>query len=240
MSRPDPARLFQAMDATWPAERFVPLGPWLLRQSEGAGQRVASASASGPVTADDITAAEGAMRAMAQIPLFQIRAGDAALDAALDARGYEIRDPVELFLAPVAALCGDPDGSQAVPAWPMLAIQRRLWAEAGIGPGRLAVMDRAAGPKATILARHGQSPAGTGFVALEGNIAMAHALAVRPECRRRGVAGNMLGAMARWAQDMGAAYVALAVTKENFAAKGLYAKNSMVVAGAYHYRRAEQ
>ena len=37
--------------------------------------------------------------------------------------------------------------------WPPLAIVSGLWAAGGIGPARVAVMDRVTGPKAALLAR---------------------------------------------------------------------------------------
>ncbi len=213
----------------------------MLREGLGGGQRVSAASAEGDWTTEDIAAAEQAMREMGQRPLFQVRDGESGLDAALAARGYEIRDPVWLYAAPIGAVLDVSKlGHTAFPVWPIPAIARQIWAEGGIGPGRLAVMERAGDPKTAFLARAGQTPAGVGFAALDGDIAMIHAIEVRPTSRRKGVGADILVAFSQWAQDVGASWIGLAVTKENFAANGLYAKLGMAVVTHYHYRRGQE
>ena len=86
----DLSKIFAAMDATWPAEERIACGPLTLRRSSGGGKRVSAASADGPVTSQDINAAEAQMRAFGQTPLFSLRDGDAALDDMLAARGYMV------------------------------------------------------------------------------------------------------------------------------------------------------
>jgi hypothetical protein len=119
-----------------------PRGPG--RRQARLGRDGARAGA-GPMTSPE---AEGAMRALGQVPLVMIRSGEEALDALLAARGYAVVDPTDAFAAPFAALdLPAPPRLAAIPAWPPLAIQRELWAEAGIGPARLAVMERASIPE---------------------------------------------------------------------------------------------
>ena len=60
--------------------------------------------------------------------------------------------------------------------WPPLQIAAELWAEGGIGPARLAVMERVQGPKTVILARAQDRAAGVAFVALHDGMAMLHGL----------------------------------------------------------------
>ena len=120
--------------------------------------------------------------------------------------------------------------------WPPLAIQRDLWAEGGIGPARVDVMDRVKGPKTSILARHADQPAGSAFVAIHENIAMIHAIEVTPAMRRQGVGANILRCAAHWAQDQGADTLALLVTRANTPANALYASQKFEVVGHYHYR----
>lgn len=240
MTLPAPERLLAAMDATWPAVRFIRQGPWMLREGQGGGQRVSSATAVDRIAPGEIEVAETAMRELGQVPLFQIRPGDEALDADLAGAGYSIQDPVNLYAAGIGEFGFEPGGSVAtMTAWPVPAMARRIWHEGGIDTGRLAVMERPAGPKTAFLARLGQVPAGVAYAAIAGDIAMIHAIEVRNACRRKGVAESILQSFLGWAQDMGAWTLALAVTKENFAANALYAKRRMAVVTHYHYRRGQ-
>jgi GNAT superfamily N-acetyltransferase len=227
-----PALLAEVMEATWPAARRWHLGPFTLRDGAGGGKRVSAASAEGPFTAQDLDAAAAAMPE----PLFLIRPGDETLDAALDARGWRIVDPVVAYAAPVATLAADLPGLTAFPHWPPLEIARALWAEGGIGPARIAVMDRVTGPKVALLGRAGDRPAGVAFVACHGAEAMLHALEVREPQRRRGLGRNLLHAAANWAATQGATRLSLVVTRQNVAARALYARLGMQVVGQYHYR----
>jgi N-acetylglutamate synthase len=168
--------------------------------------------------------------------LFQLVSGQAALDADLAARGYALVDPVLGYAAAVAAVARALPPLSTFAHWPPLHIAREIWTEAGIGPARVAVMARAKGAKAVILARHADRPAGVLFVALSGAVVMVHALEVRPEARRKGVAGHLLQAAAAWAQAEGAADLGLVVTVANASARGLYAKLGMTEMAGYHYR----
>ncbi|RMD92849.1 MAG: GNAT family N-acetyltransferase [Alphaproteobacteria bacterium] len=238
---PDTRRLLAAIDATWPAASISRAGPWVIREGAGGGQRVSAASAAGPVREADIETAEKAMRALGQNPLFILAKADRALDGWLEARGYEVVDPVNLYAAPVEVIARQPfERMRAFAVWPLLAIMRDLWAAGGVGPERIAVMERAEGPATGILARTDDRPAGVAFAAIDREIAMIHAIHVAPELRRSGTASNIMRCAARWAQDRGAKYLALAVTRSNLAANGLYSSLGMKVVGNYHYRRAKR
>ncbi|MFY0679139.1 MAG: GNAT family N-acetyltransferase [Thalassovita sp.] len=232
------AHLYEVIDGTWPAAECQTIGPWMIRNGQDGGQRVSAATALGAVTAADITSAEHAMQSLGQPRLFQIRAGDEALDQQLDARGYVVVDPVNLWLAPVADLATDrPPPVTSFSIWPPLAIQREIWLTGGIGPGRLAVMDRAEGAKVAILGRVDDSPAGTAFVAIHDGTAMLHALEVLPKLRRKGLALWILRQAAFWALENGAQHFSVLCTKANEPANALYSKLGMSFAGEYHYRR---
>ena len=234
-------RLFAVLEATWPPAARHETGPWTIRNGAGGGKRVSAATAHGPLTEGDLPTAEAAMRALGQPPLFMIRAGEEALDALLAARGYAVVDPVDAFAAPLAALdLAQPPRLSAIPAWPPLAIQRELWAEAGIGPARLAVMDRAAFPKTALLARMDDRAAGTAFVAIHDGMAMLHALEVHPRFRRRGVARHVMAGAVHWARAQGARDFGLVVTKANAAAQALYASLGLARVGQYHYRMRQE
>ena len=226
-----PEVLAGVMQATWPPLRTWRVGPFTLRDGAGGGKRVSAASCDGPWAEADLEA----LNQMSD-PLVLIRPADAALDAALAGQGWRIVDPVVVYSGPVAGLVADLPPLAAFPHWPPLAIARSIWDEGGIGPARLAVMERATGPKSAILARDGDRPAGVAFVACHGTDAMLHALEVRPSHRRRGIGETLLRAAAVWAADHAADRLSLAVTKQNNAACALYARLGMQVVGQYHYR----
>ena len=65
--------------------------------------------------------------------LFMIRDGDEILDAALAARGYEIIDPVTLYLCETARLRpASLPRAQSYCIWEPLHIMREIWAAGGI------------------------------------------------------------------------------------------------------------
>jgi ribosomal protein S18 acetylase RimI-like enzyme len=233
-----PALLAEVMEATWPAASVRRLGPFLLRDGAGGGQRVSAGSVEGAFSAGDLQAA---MAAMDQ-PLFVIYPGrseaDDALDTALEARGFALHDPVVAYAAPVAALVGELPFLTGFTHWPPLETAREVWAEGGIGPARVSVMERVAGPKTAIMARSGDRPAGAVFVACHGGVAMLHALEVRPGLRRQGAGGHLLRAAANWAAGQGADTLSLVVTERNAAARALYQRAGMAEVGRYHYRKA--
>lgn len=232
----DARALLADMLDTWPCVASYRLGPWRMRDGGGGGSRVSSATAEGPVTATDLAVMEDASARMAQPAQVMVRPGEDALDAVLGAAGYRVQDETLLYAAPLAAFPPPPPGT-GYATWPPLAVQTALWAEAHIGPARIAVMTRAAGPKAAILGRAAERVSGTGYVAISGETAFLHALTVVPALRRQGCARHMLWAAAEWAQSAGATQLALAVTRANTGACALYASQGMQVVGQYHYRR---
>ena len=233
-----PDLLAKVTEATWPPAATHRHGPWLIREGRGGGQRVSAASAIGDWTDADIPAAEAAMRALNQSPLFVLRPTDTALDDALAARGYAHHDPVVAYAAPVADLAAtEPPFLTSFPHWPPLAIARQIWEQGGIGPARIAVMDRVTGPKTAILGRTGDRAAAIAFTAIHGNVAMLHALETAPDQRRKGSAHNILRAAAIWARDHGADTISVLVTERNTAARALYTSLNFAIVGQYHYRK---
>jgi GNAT superfamily N-acetyltransferase len=177
------------------------------------------------------------MRGWGQRPLVMVRSGEEALDRALAARGYLEHEPSVLLAAPIGALAARRDET-AITCHAPLARMAEIWAADGIRPARLAVMDRAPGPKTWLLGRFGDRAAGCGFVALHGGVAMLSALVVAPDARRRGLGARLTRGAAGWAAAQGASTLALAVTRGNAPARALYAGLGMAEAGAYHYRIA--
>lgn len=237
MTLPAPAVVLAAVGATWPPASVRVLGPFVIREGQGGGSRVSAATVTRPMTADELPLAEAAMRALGQTPLFMVRDGDAALDRLLAAQGYAVKDKVIGYAASVALLTEHPPPPVTTfEVWPPLAVQREIWAEADIGPERLAIMHRVLGPRTSLLGRLNDSPAGTAFVACDGSLAMLHGLAVGVQHRRQGLGTHLLRAAAIWAKAQRATYLSLVVTDANTAARAAYESAGMVAVGRYHYR----
>ncbi len=128
------AEAFAALDATWPAAEVAEHSGWLVRNGAGGGKRVSAAS---QISLDaDINVAADAMRAMGQVPLFQVRGDETALDDALEAAGYSIIDPVWIYSAPTADLIdGLSEQSRVYRGQFAVAAMQEIWAAGGIEPG---------------------------------------------------------------------------------------------------------
>ena len=230
-------RLYDLSEATWPPARTWQQDGWTLRDGAGGGKRVSAATRAEPGA--DIAKAEDAMRAMGQAPLFMVRAGEEDLDAALEARGYRVVDPVNIHVCDIAKLTDTPlPKVTAFAIWEPLAIMKEIWAQGGIGPARLAVMDRAAN-KTAIFGRWNERPGGVAFAAVHDGMCMVHAVEVLPEQRRNGLAAWMMRKAAFWAAEQGATMMAVLCTQANTSANALYSSLGMDVVGQYHYRLLE-
>ena len=237
MTLPSTKKLYAVIDGTWPAAAKQALGPWTVRMDDSGSSRVSAATAEAPFTADDIPEAEASMREAGQRPLFMIREGEEDLDRMLAARGYLIKDPVNMYAAPVDQIATQrPPPVTTFEVWPPLAVQTEVWAAGGINKGRIDVMDRARQPKTTLLGRLNDRAAGTVYVGIAGDCAMIHALEVAQDHRRQGLAAYLTRSSAFWAQTKGAAFLTLVTTQANDAANALYTSLGMTLVGHYHYR----
>lgn len=227
----------QKMEASWPPAARRALGPVSLRRGDGGGQRVCAATVGEGWTDGDLAAAADAMRDMGQDALFMLTPDQTALDARLAALGFAVKDPVVIYAAPVAQVAGDgPAHMTTFPHWPPMQIARDIWADGHVGPQRLAIMARATGAKAAILARTHDRASGVAYVAVVQDMAFVHALHVVEGLRRQGAAQNLMRAAAVFAAEAGAAELVLAVTAANSPARALYEGLGMAVVGGYHYR----
>lgn len=230
-------KVFDVIDATWPAARILKSGPWLLRDGQGGGKRVSAATAEGPVCRADIALAETGLADLGQSPLFMVRAGEDTLDRMLAGCGYQIIDPVTVYACPVTQLTDVRLPRVTVfEIWEPLAIMAEIWAMGGIGPARIDVMRRAPGPKTTLLGRLNEHPAAAAYVGMHGSIAMVHAIEVLEHQRRQGMGAWIMRAAAFWAAKQGADTVTVMCTDANLGANRLYASLGMHVVGHYHYR----
>lgn len=237
MSLPSARDLYDVIDATWPAAATSQCGPFLIREGRGGGKRVSAATLQGTFDEADIGTAEEAMRALGQTPLFQIRDGDEALDAALEARGYAVIDPVTMYAAKAEDIATEvPPRTAAIQAWEPLQIMREIWAAGGIGEARIDVMFRAVEPKTGFVSRWQDKPAGASFCAMHEGVSMVHAVEILPFQRRQGVGRWLMRRAAYWTLDNGGHTLSVICTNDNAAANGLYASLGMAVVGQYHYR----
>lgn len=237
--QPTLQRLFDTMDATWAPFAMHREGRFLLREGQGGGQRVSAASLTGEGFDNaDIEQAEAGMARLGQRSLFQLRPQDQELDAALAQRGYQIVDPVTLYVAETAALGRMDQRPESVLSGPIaLEMMAKAWAKGGIERARIDVMNRVAVAKRYMLLRYDNRPAGAGFVAVNGDVAMLHALEVSPKARRQGIGRTATAFAGQWAGEQGAAWLALATVKENTGACALYESMGFEARTAYHYRR---
>lgn len=239
MSNPGDHRLLDALERSWPPARSETVAGWLLRFDPGGGKRVSAASRLEPAAVPSL--ARSRMLTEGQRPLFKVAAGEDDLDCALDAEGYAIVDPSEVWAG--AAL---PIGDRTEPCLHILhcefppAILRSFWSDHGIGPGRLAVMARAEGPQVYLMARAEDHVAGAAFAACIGDVVAIHALEIAAPRRRAGLGRRMVAAAARWGRAQGAGTLALAVTAGNAAAKALYVDLGMTLQSTYQYRAAPE
>lgn len=230
-----PQALTVLINATWPAKSIVDQGGWTIRNGAGGGSRVSAASQLMPDA--QIATAEAAMRTLRQTPLFMVRHGEDALENALTATGYTVKDPVSYYTAPTAKIATQrPPAVTCFQVWPPLATQAEIWDAGGVDDAHLAIMARATGPKTAVLGRVHDTPAGTAFAAIHDGTAMIHAIETAHAFRRQGLGRHMIRALAFWAQDHNAHTIALLVTKANIAANTLYTSLGMTPVGGYHYR----
>ena len=236
-----------AWAATWPAAEYVLAGGLVVGRGAGGGGRVSAARRLEDATAQlpgslgaDVEAAEARHRAWDQPALFAVEREDAALAHALRRRGYHETEPTLILSSPVAPLCeAEIPPVTAMALWPPLAIQRELWTACGVGPERQAVMERVQIPKAAIIGRIDDRAAAACFVAVQGEVAMMHALAVLPQWRGRGLGAWMVRRAAQFAHAQGGTQLGLSVTEDNAGARAFYARLGFSGIGGYSYWRRE-
>ncbi|MDK8874481.1 GNAT family N-acetyltransferase [Paracoccus sp. SSJ] len=231
---PDIARAFES---TWPAAEYAQAGGFLVGRGRGGGGRVSSARATRPDWSEaDIARAEAVQRSWNERPMFRVADDDAALSQALAAQGFRHGTPTAILAADCARLTALPvPPLTAFAIWPPLAMQRDIWSDGNVSAARQEVMERACLPKTGLLGRVQDRAAGAAFVALDGPVAMIHAIEVVPALRRQGVAGWLIRMAAAWAEEQGATRLALAVSRANTGARAVYDRLGFAELGGYGY-----
>lgn len=231
---PDLARAFET---TWPAAEYRDTGGFRSGRGLGGGGRISSARALETGWQEDgIAAAAEVQKGWQQPPLFRVWDEDRALAAALTRHGYRATKPTLVMTAPVQQLADPvPPPLTAFEIWPPLAILGEIWSEGAISAPRQAAMARVTLPCTALLGRMDDHASAAAFVAVDGDVAMIHAVEVLPAMRRRGMAEWLLRQAAVWAKAQGASRLGLAVGAENAPATALYGKLGFTPVAGYAY-----
>lgn len=240
---PDLRALERATLSTVPAPRIAFDGPFVVRAFAGGTGRANAASsidpAHDPALAERIARIEALYAAQGLPPRFRCTPLDPpGLADMLAARGYVPKDETVILLAPIAAIAAPDAAATALPApnadWMAVTATaehqtpaRRREKEGN--PALLMV------PGAWITLRIDSVAAAVISVAAAGELAGFFDLAVRPECRRRGLAARTVRAAAQWAREHGSEWLFCQVAAANAASLALNTGLGMTEAYRYRY-----
>ncbi|MDP9642723.1 ribosomal protein S18 acetylase RimI-like enzyme [Actinopolyspora lacussalsi] len=240
------AELEKLMRRGWPAIRETTVDGWIARLSDGVTRRANSVL---PVhcpndLADAIGRVEELYRGHGLPPVFQVgpAARPSGLDSALARRGYEVRTPTIVQVAPIADVLRripPPHREVRVLNRPDSSWLELWWEVDGRGDpdSRAIAHEILTGGEALYAAgedRHGT--AAVGRLALVGSWAGVYCMAVRPDARRGGHASAILHGLLERAVELGSEHAWLQVTADNLAARDLYERAGFVTRSNYHYR----
>jgi N-acetylglutamate synthase len=227
----------------WPAAETLRVDGWLLRHTPSLTRRRSNSALplgdrSGDLAVVEDFYAHRAARARVQVSPAEER-GD--LDAELARRGWSRNGPTDTLVADVDAvlrrtkpgaveLSGRPDPGW-VAAWAMCEERPDADEHARVVLARI--------EPATAYARTADD-LGVGLAVCEGGWAGLFCVATAAGARRRGIAGHVVHALARWAAGHGARGLYLQVEAENAPAQALYARAGFRRAHGYHYRVAPE
>ena len=229
--------LERAAAASWPAAIEERLDGWVLRATPGAsGRRLNSAL-------PPAQAGTGALDAVARWygdrgmpPIVQVTPAEdqAALDAALDARGWSKEAETAVLRAPARAVAGRSAAERVgLEAW--LDAWRATGAARAQEPAAAEVLTRIDAETAPLVARRDGHVAGVAVAVLQPSASIVFSVAVAPEHRRRGVASDLMRA---WANAAGDRTLFLQVMEDNAAGLALYGRLGFSRSHGYWYRRA--
>lgn len=234
----------------WRPVESEPLGEWTLRAASGFTRRANSALPLGDpgLPLDEALAAVRRWYAARGLPAY-VQAATGSLGtqeplcAELDRRGWTREVTAEVWtgaLAPVAGLADPAAAGKVVlsrtadEAW--LARYRRR------GVGEVALKVLASGPSVWFASVPAEDPAAPpaaiGRCVVDGRWAGFAAVEVDPARRRRGLATEVMAALAARALEEGASAGWLQVERDNTAARALHTRLGFAAHHAYHHYRA--
>ena len=242
----------------WPAAETRQLDGWQLRFTHGVTRRANSVWPNGGaapgaperMVAQRILDVEAFYAARGVPPQFQIcpAARPVDLDAQLAARGYAAAaetavqvTSMKTLLARTASMVAGVD-MMVVPRlnddwYAAYCVSEEVTGMAV--PVRRAILGRIAASTGYALLRVDGRPAALGLGVVEGRHLGIFCMATQPEQRRRGLAGQVLRALAQWGAAAGAEHAYLQVMLQNAPAQALYAQAGFRTLYHYHYRRGD-
>jgi ribosomal protein S18 acetylase RimI-like enzyme len=177
---------------------------------------------------------------------FQISPGACpdGLDTALAERGYRRLGVMSLQVAP-AAPAREPT-SRATPqvhlddrpTRPWFEVWHAMHGDGGDPRSGWNMLGRVEPPSAYVWATKGNRVLGVGRAVADRGWAGVFGMATVPEARGRGVARDVLAALAGWAHARDAECMYLQVAEDNIPARRLYERLGFVELTRYHYRAA--
>ena len=224
------------------------LDGWLLRHAWGTTRRANSVLAAADdksISLDEkIARVEARYAAWNQPARFQISSASRLenLDQVLAARGYIFEAPTLVQVAPIDALGVGPgratltDHADAEWIRAMWLLDRGREPE----PGAEEIIRATKAPAIHASVREGDEIIAVGRGVAEQGWLGIFGMGTHSLHRRRGLATEVLGALASWGREAGATRAYLQVEEGNTAARHLYAREGFVDAYRYHYRSAPQ
>jgi ribosomal protein S18 acetylase RimI-like enzyme len=233
----------QAAVRGWPALESIAVDGWLWRFTSGGSIRANSVAAlrfSGTDVETAIARCEALYRtraAPAVVTVSDVSAPD-DLDLRLAARGYLRGDDHVTLAKPVADGATTPlgvtVGRQPASGWMAAYLSGLSQDRRGIAPRLVAGLPQER--TVFVAAEADGQVASSGLTVIDGQVASVQCMATRPEFRRRGRAGAVLGAIEAVAAAHGARWLYLQTSGDNHAAIALYGRVGFTVAGRYHTR----
>lgn len=217
----------------WPAPQTAPLGGWTLRYAGGFTRRANSVLVCGdPGLPVDEALAE-VVRWYGErgaTPCLQL-SDSSPYVAEAAARGWSREAGTLVRTAPLAPLTRLPEAPVALSRTPDAAWLAAYHRTGDLAEAALKVVT--GGPSVWFATM----PGAIGRAVVDGPWAMFGAVEVIPSHRRRGLAGAVMGALARQAAQEGATAAYLQVEADNQGARALYDRLGFSDHHGYHYRR---
>jgi len=229
----------------WPAAEEVLLGGYVVRFAEGYTKRANSVNrlALPTVSPEDLVpACEAFYRERGLPAIFRLVDCEEsiALDRFLARRGYTERDHTAVMTAPVCDVVGG-----ALPDTGFTAVELDAWLDAYMQLSQAAPPTRGAHRRilqaiatqrlfAAILVDGSIAACGMGV--LDGDRLGLFDIVTHPAQRRRGLGTRLVGQMAGWAWERGAATCYLQVVRRNAPALAMYTRLGFTEAYGYWYR----